>query len=418
MSLSKPLPTAPGMLEMSFDPTTFGNNRNLYLRHMRSTSAHLSQLDNYRYVASLLLKKPGTKFVYDPAPVLGADVSEEDLPEYKKNHVKYRLEAKAQLRSLHSYIWGFLGPATTGKLKAHALVLDNDLHLPSSEQVHTLLKALFLVCTTQDGVSEARMKVMAMRDFVTVKQEGDEPLAEFLDRLESLVETLKDHGYAISDEEMTLAAIEGLNHKLTSHKSAILHAATVSTTGLPKTFSALNESIQKIDANLVNGGGISAFAVQSGKGGKPPAKTGGQPKEYVGDEARYIATLKSDRDRLQKQVQAKDKVISELREENAKLKGKADEAADRKRGRDRERSPPVRGDRHDDKKKVRFEPRKSEKYDTDNEEQRKLPAGKGGKNQPRPIKAMSSDHRRSSRSSPDPDSSFDSRGWTDDEDEH
>lgn len=417
MSHSKPLRVAqPGLLEMSFDPAKFGSNRDLYFRFMKSSAAHLAQLDSFRYVAGFLLKKPGTKFAYDPAPVVGPDIIEEDLTEYKKSHVRYRVEVGNQLISLHGYIWGCLGPATKGKLEVHALVQDNDLKQPHRDKVHTLLKALFLVCTTQEGASEARLKVLAMRDFVSVKQEEDEPLAEYLDRVDSMVDTLSDHALEISEEEKTLAAIDGLNSKLASHKASILHASAVSADGLPKTFSKLNAAIQKIDVNLVNGGGISAFAVQSSRRGKPPVKGGAQSKDK--DDAKFIDTLKSEKEGLKKQLLAKDKVINELREENAKLKGKADEATDRKRDRDRERSPPARGDRRDDKKKVRFEPRKSEKHDTDDEQQRRFPAGKGGKNQPRPIKAMSSDYRRSSRpSSPDSDSSFDSRGWTDDEDE-
>lgn len=405
MSNSKATLSAPLTLELSFDQKSFGDNRAAYHAFMKRASAELAKLEHFKYVADFLNKRAGTKFAKNPPPKLSAEITEDLLPDFKKSYVKYCIDVKDQLERLYVFIWECLGPNTRARLEANALVLTNDLKVTDGSKIHDLLLALFTVCITQVGVEDQVAKIAALRNLVNVKQ-GDESFATYIVNTKSKQDSVVDLGYNISEAEVVYAILDGANSTLAPHRSAILSAASASAKGLPTTISELNTVIQKVDANFVNGGGVSAFAVQVDKGSKRRIEERPAQKDD-----RAFEACKNEKEKLKKQVAAKDKIIAELREENRKLKGKADEAdvrgrRDRDNGQGRDRSPPPRDDRRGGKK-VKFEGRVG---NDGKDSQRRFPPGHGGKNQPtgktptKAIKAMSS---RSGHAT-DVDSSFDS----------
>ena len=307
------------------------------------------------------------------------------------DHLKTVRKLEDQLMSLHGFIWQALGPNTKAALECHPMMNVYDLKEPKSDTVHHLLKAIFLVCTSPEGITEEQRVIDAMHSLVTSEMETPSDLEAFFRKVESRAESLSDCGLEVGEKEMVVVATRGLNGPFARHKDVLMQAANVSGNGLPTSLAALRAAIVRID-NTSNE--TSAFSVQTGRGAKQPGKGssgGGGGGSTLEQKEKLIENLKSEKERMKKQLSAKDKVIADLREEISELKKKSakpdgrgsedDRRKDDRGGRDRRPSKREEGGRDRPGKKARFQP------DPEKGNQRQLPAGSGGKNVP--IKANS-----------------------------
>jgi hypothetical protein len=373
MSHSKTIPT----LTISADFNDESDGHNIHEKWKRAASSYLATLEGFRLVSPYLLVPPGDRFVMEPPPQVGGRITESLLREHEKMYVKYIHDVEAQLQALHSVLWSMMGKVAKAALDHHPLTSKHDLKTPNHKKVRHFLKAIFLICTSPQGVSAERASVLAIRALVSSTMKEDDSLDDYLGTIESRNRASTGYGAPLSEKQLVVIAVDGLCADFAYHKGALIQALHVTNGSLPVTMADLRDTLLKIDANRPSGS-VSAFAIRVDRKPKTHSKGDGKGQE---DKDQVIGRLTAERDKLKKQVDSKENFINDLKEQVRKLRKRADDEVDsNRRGRGRASSPPPSSrDGKRAEKKVKFE-RREGGSEQDEEKQRKFQAGHNNKN--------------------------------------
>lgn len=233
--------------------------------------------------------------------MVGKEITESLLAEYQRSYVKYTLEVDTQLSSLSTLLWAMMGQVATFALELHPLVQKYDLKTPGHKFIRHLIKAIFLVCTEQSGVPEARAAVQSLRALVNSKQKPGDSLDTFFSMVKSRNIAADSHGVQLTEQQLVVVSMDGLLPEYSYHTSTLNQALHVTGGSLPRDLADLRSTLQKID-NTRPSGVVSAFSANLNKRGKPQGKDEG--KSTIEAKDKYIEVLKAERDKLKTQLQA------------------------------------------------------------------------------------------------------------------